>query len=638
LLLTALSPAPAAHAADSGWDQYGGDQGGQRFSAASQLTPKNVRRLRIAWTYSASNGQENPKSLRHASFENTPILGDGRLYLCSQFDSVSALDPGSGKLIWRYDAKPDRSLPYANNYVCRGVAFWRNSSLRSGLCASQVFIATIDRRLIALDAATGRPCPSFGAGGVIKLVPDAALSKREEEQNTSPPIVSRGLVIVGSSVEDNWRTDAPNGSVRAFDAATGAPRWSFDPIPRDVNGAQALGWNTKEAPTVGAANVWAPMSADDERGLVFLPTTSPGPDFFGGLRKGDNRYADSVVALHTDTGKVAWSFQITHHDVWDYDVSSQPTLGMVNYRGKPTPALLQATKQGLLFTLDRVTGNPVIPVVERKTPQGGVAGEALSPTQPFPIAPPPLIPTSVKPSEAFGLTPWDRKACRDAISRVRNEGIYTPPTAETGTLQIPGYSGGSNWGGLAFDTSRQIAVVNTTSIVDVIRLFPGEDLQKVRSENPSKIVSPQMGAPYGITSSWLLGPFGMPCNPPPWGRLTAIDMREGQVLWSVALGSTTDIFPFSDLVLGKTGTPNVGGPIVTASGLVFIGAAMDNYLRAFDVRTGAELWKGRLPSGGQATPMTYTWKGRQYVLIAAGGHAGLNTKRGDTVVAFALPD
>lgn len=637
LLLVELGAANATSATESGWDFYGGDQGGQRFSSASQITPLNVRRLKLAWSYSASERTENSRSLRSASFENTPILAEGRVYLCSQFDVVSALDPESGKPIWRYDAHPQRFVPYAASYVCRGVAFWRDKTATSRRCAARIFVATIDRRLIALDAATGRLCDSFGTHGAIRLIPDSALSKPEEEANTSPPLVSRDLVIVGSSIEDNWRANAPSGAVRAFDARTGSPKWSFDPLQASSK-PQQRGRTTTEKTHAGAANVWAPMSADDERGLVFLPTTSPSPDFFGGSRRGDSQFANSVVALRTDTGQVAWSFQTTHHDVWDYDLSSQPTAGIVEYNGKRTPAILQPTKQGLLFTLDRVTGAPVIPVVERKVPQAGAPGEALSPTQPFPLAPASLTPLSLKVNDAYGLTPWDRRACREAISKLRNDGIYTPPTVGAGSLQIPGYGGGVNWGGLAFDAVHQIAVVNTTNIADVIRLFPAQDLQNIRRKYPGKIVSPQTGAPFGITSSWLLGPFGLPCNPPPWGKLTALNMRTGQIIWSVPLGSTADIFPLSNLILGKTGTPNVGGPIITAGGVVFIGAAMDNYLRAFDLGTGAELWKARLGAGGQATPMTYVWKGRQYVLIAAGGHAGLNTKRGDTILAFRLPD
>jgi quinoprotein glucose dehydrogenase len=457
-----------------------------------------------------------------------------------------------------------------------------------------------------------------------------------EVQNTSAPVVTHGVVIVGSSIGDNGRVDEPRGTVRAFDAITGKPRWAFDPIPRGPSAPNAASWTGSGASITGAANVWAPISVDEARGLVYLPTTSPSPDFFGGLRPGDNRYADSVVAVEAATGKVVWSFQITHHDVWDYDVPAEPTLGQVTYKGKTAPALIQVTKQGLVFTLDRLTGAPLIPVEERRVPQGGVPGEQLSPTQPFPIAPKQLVPSRIKPDDAYGLTFWDRGVCRDMIAKARAQGMYTPPSTK-GTIIYPFTGGGSNWGGMAFDEQHDIAYVNTSSAMHLVTLIPRAQYDAVRAANPNKEVTAQAGAPFGDMREAMLSPLGMPCNPPPWGQLHAIDMHDGHVLWEVPLGTTEDMAPFSEYLLGKTGTPNFGGPIVTAGGLVFIGAAMDNYLRAFDAKTGAELWRGRLPAGGQATPMTYVWHGRQYVIIAAGGHSKSNTKRGDEVLAFALP-
>jgi quinoprotein glucose dehydrogenase len=377
------------------------------------------------------------------------------------------------------------------------------------------------------------------------------------------------------------------------------------------------------------------MSVDETRGLVFLPVSSTSPDFWGGLRKGDGHYANSVTALDIATGKVVWSFQTTHHDLWDYDLPAQPTLGMVTYKGTTVPAIIQPTKQGLIFTLRGDSGVPLIPVVERKVPQGGAFGEAVWPTQPFPIAPAPLTPTSIKPDDAYGLTFWDRGACRKAIAGARAGSIYTPPSTQ-GTIIYPFTGGGSNWGGLAFDAVHDIAFVNTSSAMHLVTLIPRKQYGDVREKFTGKEVSPNLGAPFGMMRETVLSPIGMPCNPPPWGQLHAIDMHTGKILWSVPLGTTEDMAPFSEYLLGKTGTPNFGGPIVTASNLVFIGAAMDDYLRAFDAKTGKELWRGRLPAGGQATPMTYVWKGRQYVVIAAGGHSKSGTRRGDSVVAFAL--
>ncbi len=640
-----LALAGTSHAGEPGWPFYGGDAGGQRFSAAAEITPANVANLKPAWRFSTHDLATKGVWINHASFENTPILADGKLYVCSPFNEVSALDPGTGREIWRFDPKVYFGTRYPNELVCRGVAFWRKIETvaglyargkASGLCATRLFMATNDRRLIALDAKTGTPCPGFGDRGTVRLIPSSKMIYPTEVQNTSAPVVTHGVVIVGSSIGDNGRVDEPRGTVRAFDAITGKPRWTFDPIPRGPSAPNAASWTGSGASITGAANVWAPISVDEARGLVYLPTTSPSPDFFGGLRPGDNRYADSVVAVEAATGKVVWSFQITHHDVWDYDVPAEPTLGQVTYKGKTAPALIQVTKQGLVFTLDRLTGAPLIPVEERRVPQGGVPGEQLSPTQPFPIAPKQLVPSRIKPDDAYGLTFWDRGVCRDMIAKARAQGMYTPPSTK-GTIIYPFTGGGSNWGGMAFDEQHDIAYVNTSSAMHLVTLIPRAQYDAVRAANPNKEVTAQAGAPFGDMREAMLSPLGMPCNPPPWGQLHAIDMHDGHVLWEVPLGTTEDMAPFSEYLLGKTGTPNFGGPIVTAGGLVFIGAAMDNYLRAFDAKTGAELWRGRLPAGGQATPMTYVWHGRQYVIIAAGGHSKSNTKRGDEVLAFALP-
>jgi quinoprotein glucose dehydrogenase len=632
LVLALVGP---AWAGEPGWPFYGGDAGGQRYSAAAEITPANVADLAIVWRFSTHDLATKGEMINHASFEDTPILADGRLYVCSPFNEVSALDPGTGREVWRFDPHIYTGHHYPNEAVCRGVAFWRDPARAKGLCATRLFMATNDRRLIALDAATGAVCPGFGDHGTIALTPTSKMVYPTEVQNTSAPVVTHGVVIVGSSIGDNNRVNEPRGVVRAFDAVTGKPRWTFDPIPRSPTAPNAASWTGRGASITGAANVWAPISVDEARGLVYLPTTSPSPDFYGGARPGNNRYADSVVAVDAQTGQVVWAFQITHHDVWDYDVPAEPTLGQVTYEGKTAPGLIQATKQGLVFTLDRLTGTPIIPVEERRVPQNGAPGEQLSPTQPFPIAPKQLVPSRIRPDDAFGLTFWDRGVCRNKIANARAQGMYTPPSTK-GTIIYPFTGGGTNWGGLAFDEKHDVVYVNTSSAMHLVTLIPRKDYDAVDRAYPKTEVSPQTGTPFGMMRETMVSPLGMPCNPPPWGQLHAIDMHDGHVLWEVPLGTTEDIAPFSEYILGKTGTPNFGGPIVTAGGLVFIGAAMDDYLRAFDAKTGKELWRGRLPAGGQATPMTYVWKGRQYVVIAAGGHSKANTKRGDEVIAFAL--
>jgi quinoprotein glucose dehydrogenase len=614
--MVAVGPAMA----DTGWSQYGGDQGGQRHSTATQVTPANVSGLRQAWNYSTGALTRHAGSVQASRFENTPILNEGKLFVCSPFQEVSALDPGTGRQIWRFDPRlsDDIKLNYPNGFNCRGVAYWKGSDGKG-----RIYFAANNRRLYALDAATGKPVDSFGQHGSA-VIYDGKLRREGAMQFSTAPIVSHGVVVVGSSIDDNQMVDEARGTVRAFDAMTGAAKWSFDPVQgQDVR--------------AGASNVWAPISADDTRGLVFLPTSSPSPDFWGGYRAGDSKYSNAVVALKIESGEVAWSFQTSHHDLWDYDVASQPTLGRVTYQGKSVDAVLQPTKQGLLFTLDRETGKPVIPVEERKVPQGGAPGEKLSPTQPFPIAPKPLAPNRISADDAFGLTFWDRGKCRAMIKGARNEGIYTPPSTQ-GTIVYPFTGGGTNWGGLSFDAARNVVFVNTSNVMHLVTLIPAKDIDAMRKAHPHEEISRNRGAPFGMWRKTLLSPWGLPCNPPPWGQLHAVDMRDGKILWSVPLGTTEDLAPFSQYVLGKAGVPAIGGPVSTASGLVFIGAAMDNYLRAFDAKTGAELWKGRLPAGGQATPMTYMWKGKQYVVIAAGGHDDLGTKLGDQLIAFALPD
>ncbi|HVP84774.1 MAG TPA: pyrroloquinoline quinone-dependent dehydrogenase [Rhizomicrobium sp.] len=625
LVAVSLAAVPAT-AAEPGWPAYGGDQGGQRYSAARQITPANVTRLTQAWSYSTGDMTTKGAAMKRASFEDTPILADGRLYVCSPFNEVSALDPGNGKLLWRFDPKLDSSLHYPNDFVCRGVAFAPVQDAK-GVCVHRIYLNTADRRLIALDAASGKPCPGFGKAGTVVIPPGPQLDGPHfgRIHTTSAPVVTHGLVIVGSAIDDNQKVDELRGTVHAFDAVTGELKWSFDPLADEKPPFRA-----------GAANVWAPMSVDEARGLVLLPVSGASVDFWGGKRPGAGKYANSIVALRVADGSVAWSFQTTHHDVWDYDIPAQPTLGLVTYKGKTVPAVLQPTKQGLLFTINRETGEPLIPVVERKVPQGGAPGEKLSPTQPIPVAPVPLAANHITPEDAFGMTFWDRGKCRKAIAAARHDGLYAPPSLQ-GTIVYPFTGGGTNWGGLAFDQTRDVVYVNTSNAMHLVTLIRQKDFSATRERFTGREVSPNEGAPFGMMRETLLSPFGMPCNPPPWGQLHAVDMHDGRVLWSVPLGTTEDLAPFSEYILGKTGTPNFGGPIVTAGGLVFIGAALDNYLRAFDAKTGKELWRGRLPAGGQATPMTYVWKGRQYVVIAAGGHSKSNTKRGDRVIAFALP-
>jgi quinoprotein glucose dehydrogenase len=631
-LLAVSLAAVAAIAAAAGWPHYGADAGGTRYSPAGEITAQNVTGLRRAWTYHTGDAaRRNPALMKGIKFQTTPILVDDALVFCTPFSAVIAVDPATGREKWRFDPGVATDRRPANRYNCRGVAQWRDPAAPDGAaCARRIFAGTVDARLLAIDARSGAPCRDFGRDGAVVL-DVGPLRWPGEFQLSSAPVAAGGVVIVGSSINDNGRVDAPSGKVRAFDARTGAPRWSFDPIPRDASDPASASWGDGWR-HAGAANVWAPMSVDEARGLVFLPTSSPSPDFYGGLRPGANRHADSVVALRIADGTLAWAFQVVKHDVWDYDVSAQPTLTRIDVDGTPRDVVVQATKQGFVFVLDRETGRPVFPVEERAVPQGGAPGEVLSPTQTFPADMPVLAPSRLRPEDAFGLTPWDRAACRDRIAALRNEGLYTPPSLE-GTVLFPFTGGGVNWGGVAVDP-RGIVYVNTSRLVHAVTLVPRDRFDAVRALNPDREVSPQRGAPYGMKREVLLSPLGMPCNRPPWGVLAALDLRARRIVWQVPLGTSEDLIPLG--VALRTGTPNFGGPVATAGGVVFIGAALDRYLRAFDAASGTELWRGRLPAPGMATPMTYVWQGRQYVVVAAGGHGEAGTITGDAVVAFTL--
>lgn len=622
----------------AGWESYGGDEGGNRYSALDQITPENVDQLEIAWIYQSGALDDRPDAKLRSAFQATPILVEDSLILCSQFNEVISLDPQTGTERWRYDAEIPLTGRPGNQFTCRGVSYWQDAAPETpAQCSSRVFMGTVDARLVALDAKTGQPCKDFGNNGQIQIEPSVALRWPGEFQITSAPVIIDDLVITGLSISDNLRSDAPLGTVHAVDARTGATVWQFNPVPRNPEDPARASWADDSADKVGHANVWTTMSVDTDRGLVFLPTSSASPDYFGGHRAGDNHYANSVVALDAATGEVVWHYQLVHHDVWDYDLPSQPGLYQVWRDGKAHDVVAQVSKMGLVFVLDRDTGKPFLPIEERPVPQAdAVAEERLSPTQPIPVNTPPLIPTDLEPEDAFGITLWDKRACAAKIAKLSRHGLYTPPS-EKGALSYPFSGGGANWGSAAFDPSRNLLVVNMNSAAQEIRLHKNaNDRSETTEISHDAEFAPMEGVPYGMTRDLILSPLGLPCSPPPWGVLAGVDLATGEIVWRQTLGTTEDLAP-GGLPLGF-GTPNFGGPIINAGGVIFIGAAMDDYLRAFDVATGLELWKGRLPAGGQATPMTYERGGRQYVVIAAGGHARVGTRLGDYVIAFALPE
>jgi quinoprotein glucose dehydrogenase len=615
------------------WPAYGRDPGGARFSPLKQITRANVAQLQVAWTY--HTGMPDMAGMRHRppQLEVTPLVVDGLMYLSTPVGVIAALDPATGLERWHYDAGVDPHRGYGD-FASRGVAFWRdNRGIPSAVCSRRIFAATIDARLVALDAASGKPCPGFGSKGAVDLraglrVPPLEFAFYEV---TSPPVTIGDLVITGSAVADNTTLAPASGEVRAFDARTGALKWTFDPVPQDSTDPAAKTWQGGSAARTGAANVWSIMVADPERDLVFLPTSSPAPDYFGGLRLGENRYANSIVALRASTGRVVWHFQTVHHDLWDYDNASPPALTTVTQNGTAVPAVVQTTKSGMMFVLDRLTGKPLFPVEERAVPASSVAGETASQTQPFTAVTPSLVPLSYPADSAWGPTPEARDACRSILAPLWTEGPFTPPSLQ-GTLSVPSNIGGAHWGGVAIDQGRGLAVVPVNRLATLVQLFPAEGFNgdSMRREDAGRGITDfeytrMRGTPYIMRRRVILGPSGLPCTPPPWGTLVAVNLATGGIAWNVPLGSMG----------GVPGSPNLGGPIATAGGVVFIGATLDRQLHAFDIETGRELWNAPLPAGARATPMTYEAGGRQFVVIAAGGGGPFGA--GDAIIAFALP-
>ena len=620
-------PASGPEPAPGDWPVYGHDAGGSRYSPLADVNGGNVSRLETAWTF--HTGALTPASdlNRKAAFEATPILVDGTLFVSTPFSQVFALDPVTGAPRWSFDPKVDRARGYSE-VTSRGVAAWRDGTGSTAACSSRIFLGTIDARLVALDGRTGTPCAGFGRGGEVDLGQDVDLKDFGDYQLTSPPTVVGDLVIVGSSIGDNRRYDVESGAVRAFDTRSGKLRWRWEPLRAGLG-------------KTGAGNAWSAITADVARDLVFVPTGSPSPDYYGGLRPGDDRDANSVVALRASTGERVWGFQVVHHDLWDYDVAAPPMLVSVTRDGREVPAVAVNTKMGHFFLLDRETGRPLFPVEERPVPASDIPGEAASATQPFPITPA-LTAQRLRPEDAWGLRPEDRETCRRLLSTLRNEGMFTPPGVR-GTVVFPGSVGGVNWGGAAWDPSRRLMIVAADQLAWMVRLIPRESYESERRSGADNRLTGefarQEGTPYGMYRESLRA-GAVPCTPPPWGTLVAVDLQKGQKRWTVPLGRLRRDAGFRGVPfpIDVEGTIVMGSPLVTAGGLVFISATwFDDRLHVYDVETGRLVREIDLPAGGQASPMTYRGRdGRQYVVICAGGHGKAGTTPGDAVVAFAL--
>ncbi|MBX3174961.1 MAG: pyrroloquinoline quinone-dependent dehydrogenase [Gemmatimonadaceae bacterium] len=622
------------------WPNYGRDAGGSRFSPLALIDTANVSALTVAWTFQTGELGTRVERGSPPSLEVTPIVVDGVMYISTPLGRVIALDPGTGAVRWRYDAQVNINAGYGD-FTSRGVSTYLDpAAAPGGACRRRIFVATIDARLIALDALTGVPCERFGRDGEVDLRRRLRIAPFEFQayQQTSPPLVIGDLVVVGSSIADNSRANPASGEVRAFDARTGALRWTWYPIPQDDEAMQERSWRGGSARRTGGANAWSVLVADVARGLIFVPTSSPAPDYYGGLRPGDNRYANSIVALRARTGEVAWHFQTVHHDLWDYDNASPPALAeVVRENGARVPVVLQATKTGMLFVLHRETGDAVFPVEERPVPPSSISTEEAWPTQPFTVRTPPLSPHRRTAADAWGINEEDRSFCENALRALDGGTIFSPPSRR-GTLVTPSNIGGAHWGGVAVDALNDLAIVPVNELIADVQLIPDREFDADAAREISSRTGDQFtrmrGTGYVMRRSILRAPSGLPCSPPPFGSLVAVSLRDGNIAWKVPLGTLR--LPDGNLGPAEWGSPNLGGAIVTAGGLVFIGASADRSFRAFDSRSGRELWRGDVPAGAKATPMTYSHGGKQYVVIAAGG--GGFWGEADSIVAFALPD
>lgn len=617
-----VSEAPA-------WSSWAGDLGGTRFSVLSEVNGSNVHRLRVAWkarvgdeTWPATEGSES----RRLRFEVTPVFLKGALFLSTPHGHVLALDPSDGSIKWRLDTGVDVARRYAEDLTSRGVAVWSRPTPTGAPCDDRVFVATVAAELFAIDAKSGGPCTGFGDEGKVDLREGVALGaggvNLADYSVTSPPTVVGDLVVVGSAVRTTGQGGAASGLVRAYDAVSGLLRWAFDPLPRSPSHAAARHWEGGTAGHTAGGNVWGGISADPKGEVLFLPTASAGPDSYGGLRRGRNDFANSVVALDVKTGAVLWSFQVVHHDLWDYDVAAQPVLGDFRRDGRNPAAVFVGSKSGSLFVLDRRTGEPLIPVEDVPVPGSDVPGEVTWPTQPFPVWPT-LQGRRLSPDSAFGVTKADREVCRNELNRLRNEGTFTPPSLG-GSVVWPGFWGGINWDGLAWDPERRILMVTMKRLATVVEVYELYGPSSPGTEHPR----------FGSRRVPLVAPSGIPCTPPPWSLVIALRPDEREILWTAPLGTVPSLSELPGA--GRWGSLSFGGPLVTGGGLVFIAASQDDRIRALDTETGRELWGADLPAGGQSAPMTYLHEGDQYVVIAAGGRGGIGSA-GDWVVAYRLP-
>jgi len=636
-------PASTATAQTGEWTHYGSSLHATRYSPLTQITPTNAATLQEAWTY--HSGMQAPDKHSAHQLETTPLMVDGMLYGCTDHSAIFALDPVTGRQIWRHDTKIDMSA--GGRGVCRGVSFFR-SPAGIAECPTRILVGTVDNKLIAVDARTGSTCRSFGKDGSVDLSEGMGLepATRGWINPTSPPTIVHGTAVIGSYIIDNASTRVPPGVIRGFDAVTGALKWAFDPGKPDDHGPLAPG----QSYTPSTPNSWTAFSGDEALGMVYVPMGNGSPDYYGPQRTPEtDRFSVAVVALDADTGAVRWTFQAVHHDLWDYDLAAQPVLADFAAAGGKVPALIQATKTGQIFVLDRRTGKPITKVEEKPVPPSSIPGERASPTQPYSTGMPDFAGPALAESDMWGMTPFDQLYCRIRFRQATYHGMYTPLRFGS-SVRTPGELGGIDWGSVSLDEGRGILVVNSNLMADwdelISReqadrehLFTSRDPRSKGAPRPPHRGAAMEGTPYGLHFDGFLTPLGIPCQRPPYGYLAAVDLKSQKLLWQHPLGNASNSGPFG-MSLGlpfALGTPNIGGSVVTAGGVIFIGATQDKYFRAVDEKSGKTLWEVKLPAGGHATPMTYQGRdGRQYVLINAGGQSSFGTGASDSFIAYRL--
>ncbi|MCB2075972.1 MAG: PQQ-binding-like beta-propeller repeat protein [Novosphingobium sp.] len=634
-----VSTARAASAARTDateWRNWGGSPGGDRYAPVDQINIDNVAQLELVWRYDS----DLPPPL-YPNFEVTPLADDSRLYACLKSGVVVALDQETGKEIWRHALPDADKFDYSRVFgaKCRGVSYYE-APTPLPTCTRRIIFASPDGYLRAVDAATGLPCRSFGREGAVDLqagmsgqLPDSRY--KVEAVPSSPPAIINGVAVVGQTVSDLASLDAASGVIRGYDAQTGELLWAW-------NAERPAGEDADEEYARATPNAWGVLSGDEELGLVFVPLGNSPPDYFGGMRPEElDRYTTAVVALDAATGELRWSFQTVHHDLWDYDLAAQPVVADLPGDEGMVPTLLVPTKTGQIFVLDRRNGKPMDPVVERPVPQGGVAGERTAKTQPYTTGFPSLSGADLTERDMWGITPLDQLWCRIAFRKAHYEGQFTP-VSERDTLMFPGTAGGINWGSVSVDKKRGLLVVNTLRFANFGRLVARGGVESgAFGGKEGEVIFEQAGTPYAFAQSTFMSPLGVPCQRPPYGTINALDLRTRELVWSKSFGTSAKSGPFNipTLLPIRMGVPNMGGSVVTAGGLAFIGAAQDRKLRAYEITSGRELWSAELPAVAAATPMTYVSArdGRQYVVIAAGGHYGIPGPQASAILAFALP-